>query len=192
MAHLHDLGDDRILRPVDAKHLGELAQVDRRSLADGKDGVAEPPHAEVGKLLVEEGDAELLGEERDVLDDGLPNAPLLVFGELDDGGQKSLREELDADDVVDDLELRDDVESDFGELVLEKLEEEGEEVFDSRVVAEEGRETRDLARERGADVLGSVGREVADAGHDAVQDGVTVNELGEPCNHDVSTSTRRL
>lgn len=88
VTHGEDLGDDGDLGPVDAKDLGELAQVDRRGLADAEDGVAEPVHAEVTELVVEELDAELLGEEGDVLDDRLAHAPLLVLGELDDRGQE--------------------------------------------------------------------------------------------------------
>lgn len=181
LAHLHDLGDDGLLGPLDAKHLGQLAQVDGRRLADRKDGVAEPAHAEVGELVVKEGDAELLGEQRDVLDDGLPDAPLLVLGELDDGGQERLGQEFDPDHVVDDFELGDDVQPHFGELVLEQLEEQRQQVFDRRVLAEQRREARDLTPERGADVLRRVGREVADARHQLRQDHLAVDELGKAC-----------
>ena len=83
VAHGEDLGDDGDLGPVDAKNLGELAEVDRRGLTDGEDWVAEPVHAEVPELVVKELDAELLREEGDVLDNGLAHAPLLVLGEFD-------------------------------------------------------------------------------------------------------------
>lgn len=98
VTHSEDLGDDGALGPLDSKHLCQLPQVDRRGLPNRKDWVPKPSHAEVGELVVKELDAELLGEERDVLDDGLSHAPLLVFGELDDGGKEGLGEELDADD----------------------------------------------------------------------------------------------
>lgn len=80
---------------------------------------------------------------------------------------------------VDHLELGDDVEPHVGELVLEELEEEGEEVLDGRVLAEEGRESRDLSAEGGANVLRLVGREVADAGHEASENHFAVDELSE-------------
>jgi hypothetical protein len=82
---------------------------------------------------------------------------------------------------VNKLELADDVEADVGKVVLEQLKKEREEVFDRRLLAQERREARDLGAEGGADVLRGVGRELADAGHDARQDDFAVDELGETC-----------
>jgi hypothetical protein len=62
VAHLDDLRDDRLLSPSDAEDLRKLAKVDRRRLTDREDRVSEPPHAEVGKLVVKELDTKLLGE----------------------------------------------------------------------------------------------------------------------------------
>jgi hypothetical protein len=69
---------------------------------------------------------------------------LLVLGKLDNGRKEGLRKELDTNDystlalqfgkcsnkhtIVDRLELRDDVESDIRELVLQHLEEHWQEM----------------------------------------------------------------
>jgi hypothetical protein len=90
LAHLNNLRDDSLLRPLNPKHLRQLPQVDRRGLTNREDGVAKPAHAEVGELVVEELHAELLCQQGDVLDDGLSDAPLLVFREFDDRGEESL------------------------------------------------------------------------------------------------------
>ena len=59
VAHGHDLGDDGLTSPVHAKHLSQLLQVVRRSLADREDGISKPSHAQVAQLLVEELNTEL-------------------------------------------------------------------------------------------------------------------------------------
>jgi hypothetical protein len=123
LAHSHDLGYNGLVRPLDAEHFGQFLEILSRGLTDREDGVTEPAHTQAAELLVEELDAELRCEKRNVFDDGQSNAPLLVFGELDNGGKEGLREQLDSDDVVDRLELGDNVQADIGELILEHLQE---------------------------------------------------------------------
>jgi hypothetical protein len=96
LAHGQHFRDDSVARPVDSEDLGQLLEIYGCSLADGEDGVTEPRHAEVTELVVEEADAELSSQERNVLDDGLAHTPLFVLGELHDRGQKSLSEQLNA------------------------------------------------------------------------------------------------
>ena len=96
-AHGKNLGDDGPARPLDAEDLGQLLEVDGRSLSDGEDIVSEPAHAEVSELVVKELDAELGREQRDVLDDRLSHSPLLVLGKVDDRREERLGEEIDAD-----------------------------------------------------------------------------------------------
>lgn len=88
LAHLDDLGQNGSLGPIDTENVGQLFQVDRGRLSDAKDGVSQPGHAEAPELFVEKLHAELRCEEGNVLDDGLTNTPLLVLGELHDGGQQ--------------------------------------------------------------------------------------------------------
>lgn len=95
-AHGHDLGDDGLASPLDTEYLGKLLQVVSGSLTNGEDGIAEPSHAEVAELLVEELNAELAGEEGNVLDDSEAHTPLLVLGQLDNGWEKGLGEQVDA------------------------------------------------------------------------------------------------
>lgn len=144
LAHRHNLGNDCLVGPFNTEDFSELLQVLGRRFTDGENSVAQPAHAQAAKLLVEELYAELRGEEGDVFDDSEANAPLLVFGELNDGGEKGLREKLDSDDcrklvhessvlnlihtVVDRLELGDDVQTDIRELIFEHLEEHWKEV----------------------------------------------------------------
>lgn len=90
------LGHSRHLRnnvaggPLHTKHLRKLLQILRAGLTDAEDGVAEPRHAQRVELLVEELDAKLAGQQRDVLDDGEPDTPVLVLGQLHDGREKRL------------------------------------------------------------------------------------------------------
>jgi len=90
LAHSHNLRHDSLISPLDAEHLGQLLQVLCRRLADAEDGIAKPAHAQAAELLVKELDAQLRCQQRDILDDGQPDAPLLVLGERDDGGEKGL------------------------------------------------------------------------------------------------------
>jgi hypothetical protein len=87
VAHGRDLGNDGLTSPLDTKDLGKLLQVVRSGFADREDRIAQPAHAQVRQLFIEELDTELASEERDVLDDRQPDAPLLVLGQLDDGGE---------------------------------------------------------------------------------------------------------
>lgn len=64
-----------------------------------------------------------------------------------------MREQVNADNIVDLFQLRDDVEADIGEVVLEHLEEHGEKMFGSLALAEDGCQTTNLVAEGGADVL---------------------------------------
>ena len=73
----------------------------------------------------------LTGQERHVLDDGEPDPPLGVLCQLDDGGEERLGELLDADDLVDAVEVGDDVEAHLGVLVLQLGEEQRQQVLDS-------------------------------------------------------------
>lgn len=98
LSHGHDLGHDRLVSPLDAEDLGELLQVLGRSLTNREHGVAQPAHTQTAQLLVEELYAELRSKKGNVFDDGQADAPLLVLSELDDGREKGLRKELDADD----------------------------------------------------------------------------------------------
>ena len=125
LCHDGNLGHDGRARPLDAKDFRKLLQVLRASFPNAEDGVAEPGHAERAEFLVEELDAELGSQERYVLDDGQAHSPLLVFRKLDDGREKGLREQVNADNIVDLFELRDDIEADVREVVFEHLEEHG-------------------------------------------------------------------
>ncbi len=97
-AQSHHFRNDRLVGPFHAKHLGQLLQILSGRLADREHGITEPAHAERAQLFVKELHAQLTCEQRDVFDDRETHAPLLIFGELDDGGQKRLREQFNADD----------------------------------------------------------------------------------------------
>lgn len=80
---------------------------------------------------------------------------------------------------IDDLEFRNDVESDFGEFVFEQLEEEGEKVFDRGVLAELRCESRDLTSESSSNVLRTIGGEISDTRHETGKDDFSVDEFSE-------------
>lgn len=88
VAHGHNFGDDGLTCPLHAEYFSQFLQVVRSSLANGKDCVAKPSHAQVAELFVKELDAELAGQQRDVFDDGETYSPLLVFCQVDDGRQQ--------------------------------------------------------------------------------------------------------
>jgi len=79
IAHGHHLGDNGLTRPIDTKDLCKLLQIVCRCLTDGEDSVTEPAHTEGTQLLIEELDTQLARQQRDVLDDGQANTPLLVL-----------------------------------------------------------------------------------------------------------------
>ena len=192
---------DRSLGPIDTKDIGQLFQVDGSRLSYAKDGVSQPGHAETSKFLVKELHSKLRSEQGDVLDDGLTNSPLLVLGELHDGGQKSGRKLLNSNDcevvasdqlvhersaqglaeltIVDHLKLADEVQPDLGEFVLQKLDEQGQEVFLGGLLSEKRSETTDLLGQSGSDVLRGVGGQGSDAREDTSEDDVSVDELSE-------------
>jgi hypothetical protein len=89
-AHSDNLRDDSLVGPLHTKDICELLQVLSASLTDAEDGITEPTHAEVGKLLIEEFDAELRGQEREMLDDCQSDAPLLVLCELNNSREERL------------------------------------------------------------------------------------------------------
>lgn len=97
LAHGQDLGDDGRPCPIHAKDIRQALEVDGGRLADAKDGIAQPRHAERAELVVKELHAELSGEEGNVLDDGLTDPPLLVLGELHNSRKKGLRQSVDTD-----------------------------------------------------------------------------------------------
>ena len=54
-------------------------------------------------------------------------------------------------------------------------------MFGGFLLAEDGREAADLGAEGGAHVLGGVGDELFDRGHDVAEEGGLVDELAEAC-----------
>jgi hypothetical protein len=57
---------------------------------NGEDGVSQPAHAEVAKLLIEELDTKLASQKGNVLDNGKSYSPLLILSELYDCRKKRL------------------------------------------------------------------------------------------------------
>jgi len=200
LAHLDDLRQNRSLGPIDTENVGQLFQVDGGRLSYAEDGISQPGHTEASELFVKELHSQLGREQGDVFDDGLTNSPLLVFGELHDGGQESSGELLNSDDcrvkrkfkprtndklpmsqltIVDHLELADEVQSDLGELVLQKLEEQGQEVFLGRLLSEQRSETTDLLGQSSSDMLRGIGGQGSNAREDSCEDDISVDELSE-------------
>lgn len=114
-----------------------------------------------------------------MLEDREPHAPVLVARELLDRRQQRLREQVDADDAVDLVELRDHVEAHVREGVLQQREEDGQQVVDRRLAPELRRELHRDARERGAHELAAVVRELLDARRDLRDDDRRREHLGE-------------
>ena len=79
LSHGHHLGDNRTLGPFHPKHFSQLPQVSGCRLPNGEDGIAEPSHAEVTKLLIEKLHTQLASKKGDIFDDGKSDTPLLIF-----------------------------------------------------------------------------------------------------------------
>ena len=170
-SHGHNLGNDSLVCPFDAKHLGELLQVVRSGFSDREDGVTQPGHAQRGELFIEEFDTQLASKEWDILNDGQSDAPLLILSELYNSWEEGLREEVDANDLVDKFELGDDVEADVGEFVFEHLEEHGKKVVDSLLFAKYRSKAADLRAKGSTDMLRAVGDQVLDRSHNIIKQG---------------------
>ena len=85
LSHRDYLGHDLDFRPIDAENFRQLLQVDDGGLADAVHIVAQPRHAQVAELLVEENLPKLVGKERNVFDDRLTHAPGLILSQFDNG-----------------------------------------------------------------------------------------------------------
>ena len=81
--------------------------------------------------------------------------------------------------MVDSLELADDVQPDFGEFVLEQVEEQGQKVLDGGVLAKQRSEASDLVSDGSTDVLRLVLAKVSDARNDARQNDFLLEQLCE-------------
>ena len=84
--------------------------------------IDEPLHAKSVELLIEEFDSKLAGKQRHVLYDGQPDAPLVVFGQFDDGRQQGLRQFSNTNDFINAIQIRYDVQSDLRSLKFSERE----------------------------------------------------------------------
>jgi hypothetical protein len=80
---------------------------------------------------------------------------------------------------VDHLELANEVEPDLAEVVLEQLEEQGQELLNGSIGAQERGQAGDLHSDSSPDVLARVGGQILDAGEDSSENDVSVDELRE-------------
>lgn len=97
--------------------------------------------------------------------------------------------------LVDELQFGDDVQSNFGELILEHLKEHGEEMVDGStklltqyscevqehilLLAEDGSQATDLGTKSGTDMLRGIGDKILNAGHDVAEEDGAVDESTE-------------
>merc|ERR1719362_1323737 len=147
------LGYNCLLRPLCAELLHQLLEVVGGGLSDGVHVVYQPGHAQTVQLLVKELHTELPSQQGHVLYDGQPHAPLGVLRELHNGGQKTLAELLDANNLVDAVQVRDDVQSHVGTLVLQLRQEERQQMLNGVILSKDGGETHDDASKGRLDVL---------------------------------------
>lgn len=83
--------NDCFFSPISAKDLCQFLKIGRCSFPDREYLVPQPFHAEVHELFFEKLRAELLGQERDILNDCKTDTPLLIFGQFNNGRQECLR-----------------------------------------------------------------------------------------------------
>lgn len=87
LSHGHHFGNDRLACPLHTKYFCELFQVLRGSFSDRENSVSQPSHAQITELLIEKFDTQLAREEGNIFDNSQTNSPLLVFGQLHNGGE---------------------------------------------------------------------------------------------------------
>ena len=75
LPHTHDLRHNLHLRPINAKDVRQFLEVNGCRFAYTKDRIAQPRHAQVSELFIEERLAELCCEKGDILYDSLSDAP---------------------------------------------------------------------------------------------------------------------
>ena len=80
---------------------------------------------------------------------------------------------------IDLIEFTDDVQSNFGELVFQQMQEQLEEVLNSGIFAEQRPQATDLLSHFSTDMLGGVLAEVAHAKHYTRQNYFFLKELGK-------------
>ena len=81
---------------------------------------------------------------------------------------------------VDEFQTRYDVETDFGIIVFEHLEEHWEEMFDGRVFAENGGETTEIFSECSSDLRIWISHKFFDRREDFSQNNANRNQFTEP------------
>jgi hypothetical protein len=80
---------------------------------------------------------------------------------------------------VDEFETRDDVETDFGIIVFEHLKEHWEEMFNSRVFAEDGCETTEIFSKCSSNLRIWISHKLLDRGENLSQNNVNRNQFTE-------------
>jgi hypothetical protein len=132
-------------------------------------------------LFIEEIDSQLAGKEGDVFNDGKSDSPLLIFGQLNDSGKKGLRQELDANDIVNQFQFGDDMQPDIWEFVFEHLEEHRQKVGDGFFLPKNWRKTANLSSQSRPYVLRLIRDEIFHTRHYFVKQGFPINQRAESC-----------
>ncbi len=114
--HNLDGRNDVIFGKFFSKYFRQCAEVLGRSLSNAVDIVRQPSHAQSRQFLNEEGLAELLCQLRDVFNDGQADSPLPIFGQVDDGREERLRQQFNADDLVDFFQPGDNVKTNLASI----------------------------------------------------------------------------
>lgn len=99
-SHSHNLWNDGFVCPFNTEDFSQFLEVVCCCFTDRENRITQPAHAESRELLIEELNTQLACQERNVLDDGQSNSPLLVFCKLDNSRKEGLRKEVDANYFV--------------------------------------------------------------------------------------------
>lgn len=124
---------------------------------------------------------------------------MLIFSKLHDGREEGLGKQLDANNcislvyrfptvgrarnltIVDQLQLGDNVKTNFREFILEHLDEHGKKMADSLVFAQDWRKATDLSAQSSTYMLIGVCDQFLYARHDLMKQGIAIHEAAESC-----------
>ena len=135
-----DPRDDSGKGPLLPKLLHQLLQVVGGRLADGIDMIHKPGHAQGVELCIKELQPKLSSQQRHVLNDDQTHPPVGILCKLHDGGEQELGQILDADHLFHAIEVRDDVQPHIRALIPQQSQEEGHDVLDGVIFAQDGAE----------------------------------------------------
>mmetsp|Transcript_16634 Transcript_16634/g.42993 ORF Transcript_16634/g.42993 Transcript_16634/m.42993 type:complete len:296 (-) Transcript_16634:1024-1911(-) len=144
---LHQLREEVLHGPLRAEGVGDLFQVLDGGLPHGVHGVPQARQEQRLQLRLEHLHAEEASELGHLLDDALPDAPVVVHDQVLDGVQQGVHEAIHRQHLADETRMRDDVQAHVVELVLHQVRDQAQQLALRHIAAEHfGNRAQDLGQ----------------------------------------------